>query len=44
VNNSYASLAAGHANCGQSPIQQDFDPTVPNVARVYNCLLGGCFL
>jgi hypothetical protein len=24
--------------------QLSFDPTVPNVARVYDCLLGRCFL
>jgi hypothetical protein len=24
--------------------QQSFDPSVPNVARVYDHLLGGCFL
>jgi hypothetical protein len=41
VNNPHAVLPPGRASSGEPLVRQDFDPAVPNVARVYNCLLGG---
>jgi hypothetical protein len=44
VINPHADLATARAGSGWLLTQPDFNPTVPNVARVYDCLLGGCFL
>jgi hypothetical protein len=41
VNNPRADLAAGRTNSGRLLLGRDSDPAVPNVARVYDCLLGG---
>ena len=29
---------------GRSAVSPAFDASTPNMARVYDCLLGGCFL
>ncbi len=41
VNEPYAVPATGHTSSGRLLLRQDFDPNVPNVARVYDVLLGG---
>jgi hypothetical protein len=41
VNNPQVDLAAGDTNSGRRFLKRDFDSTTPNVARVYDCLLGG---
>jgi hypothetical protein len=38
---SHAAAPIGHASSGRLLLRRDFDPTVPNVARVYDHLLGG---
>jgi S-adenosyl methyltransferase len=41
VINPHADLAAARAGSDRLFMQPDFNPTVANVARVYDCLLGG---
>jgi hypothetical protein len=41
VGDSYAAAPTGHASSGRLLLRRDFDPNVPNVARVYDHLLGG---
>ena len=38
---SHAAAPIGHASSGRLLLRRDFNPTVPNVARVYDHLLGG---
>jgi hypothetical protein len=38
---SHAAAPIGRASSGRLLLRRDFDPTVPNVARVYDHLLGG---
>jgi hypothetical protein len=39
--NPHADVAAGRAGSGRLFMQRDFDAATPNVARVYDVLLGG---
>jgi hypothetical protein len=41
VDTPYAYPPAAHAFSGQPLIQRGFDASVPNVARVYDALIGG---
>src|ERR1700733_12334859 len=41
VGDSYGAAPTGHASSGRLLLRRDFDPNVPNVARVYDHLLGG---
>jgi hypothetical protein len=41
VNEPYGALLSERANNGQLFTGHDFDPNIPNVARVYDVLLGG---
>jgi hypothetical protein len=41
VINPHADLATARAGSGRLLMQPDLNPTVPNVARVYDCLMGG---
>src|SRR6204780_232826 len=38
---SHAAAPIGHASSGRLLLRREFDPTVPNVARIYDHLLGG---
>jgi hypothetical protein len=44
VNEPHAYPLAAHASSMHPPVQRGFDVSVPNVARIYDALLGGCFL
>jgi hypothetical protein len=41
VNEPYTALPTGSTSSGRLLLRRDFDPTVPNVARIYDWLLGG---
>jgi hypothetical protein len=41
LNEPYGAIPSGRASNGRLLVRKDFDPTVPNVARIYDHLLGG---